>query len=176
MPPVNLTGDLGTGGRRMLDVVARNVANDGTMVVTFEYHFQPSVLPKHRIFNHVHIDTIEFAIVATYIDQERDGINLPVDAIVVAAGATQLPVDGPCELLSGRGSVMLPVHYFAEDAHRRWTVVLRSRGCRNENGDLGVSRVLSAEFRHASVSLQTVLDHGTIKALMDEAAEHRLNE
>lgn len=170
MPPVRLTGDLGTGGPRMLDVVARNVANDGTMIVAFEYHFQPSVDSLHRVCNRIYIDAIEFAIAATRIDSEADGFHLPDDAIVVAAGVTPLPANGLCDPFKGRGSIVLPVGYFESEAHRTWTVILRSRGCRDENGVLGASRVLSAEFRHSSVALHTVLDVGTIRVMLDGTA------
>lgn len=170
MPPVMLTGDLGTRGGTVLNVVARSVGFDGTMIVTFDYNFQPMVEAKYRTFHNVHIDTIEFIFVATSIDQEADGLRLPNDAIVVAAGATQLPVDRPCDVFSGHGSIVLPVRYFLEKAHRTWTVILRSRGCRDENGSVGVSRVLSAEFRPVRVSLHSVLGHEAIEAILDGTA------
>lgn len=171
MPPVRLTGDLGTGGGTLFNVAARNEANDGTMVVSFDFKLHATVWSQDRIWNGVHIDTVEALIVASRIDQQAEGITLPSNAMVVAAASAHVPADGRCEPFAGRGSLVLPATYFDVEAHRTWSLVLRARGCKNAQGEIFMTRVASAEFIWATVAMHSVIDPNIVRAILDARAD-----
>lgn len=170
MPPVSVTGDLGLGGSVLFNVTAQQIDTDATLAVTFSYHARTSVAATFRTFRGVRIDTVELLVVAQRIDQEADGITLPAGAIVVALSTAQLGADAREERFSGSGSIVLPVTYFEAQAHLTWTLVRRARGCRDEYGAIGASRVVSAEFLHAALTLNRTFDPRDVQVILDGTA------
>lgn len=168
MPPVSLTGDLGSGGSVLFNVTARHVDNDATLAVTFDYNVQTFVAEMFRTFRGVRIDTVELLVVAQRIDQEADGITLPAGAIVVALSVVK--TDELAEGFSGRGSIVLPATYFEAEAHRTWTIVRRARGCRDTYGAISASRVVSAEFLHAALTWNRPFDPRDVQTILDGTA------
>jgi hypothetical protein len=170
MPPVSLTGDIGSGGSVLFNVTARHVDDDATLAVTFSYDVRTSVAATFRTFRGVRIDTVELLVVAQRIEQESDGITLPAGAIVVALSAAQLGADAREERFSGSGSIVLPASYFEAEAHLTWTLVRRARGCRDAYGAIGESRVVSAEFLHAALTLNRPFDPRDVQVILDGTA------
>ena len=172
MPPVSLTGDLGSGGSVLFNVTALHVDSDATLAVTFDYKVQTFIAEMFRTFRGVRIDTVELLVVAQRMDQESEGINLPAGAIVVSLSA--LKKDELAEGFSGRGSIILPANYFEAEAHRTWTLVRRARGCRDTYGAIGASRVVSAEFSHTAVTWNRPFNPRDVQAILNGKANGSL--
>ncbi len=162
--PVLINGDLGSGeSSRPLRIDAYAATGDGTLNITVDYRFKPILMDK--VWQGYHIDSLEFAIVAHRVEHLDECMRLPNDAVLIAAGTALIAADGSCAEFSGRNSLRLPVGYFDTENHHTWTLILRSRGCRDTSGATGESRVLSAAFYPASVMLGQRIDPAILEAI-----------
>lgn len=150
--PVEVSNNFGTHKHNLTAV-----SNAGPVPGTLSIHFSYRILTTHidAHWNGVVIDTLECLIVPAYLSDSQ-GMQLTNAAHILAVHSLSIASIGTVDF-AGTGSVVLPASYFGfvsmpfVDSHRTWTLLVRTRGCRNVNGTMGTSDVLSCLALHADV-------------------------